>query len=189
MCIWFDRPSMSQGTVMIQAQNRLHEKDFTVATPEEFAHRFGGTRVINKVSVRFKCLERRARKGWHYYGSLHYRLLFYRCWSPTMVSRQLNVCDQFDAGHMRCLKTRELCVLWRWLRRKICRRTRNTSKWQTNTCLYWVGPTTTITLMWNWSSKSRYVLKSMQFGPDGATLRKILNFQSCFTKITSASLV
>lgn len=61
--IWFDRPSMSQGTVMIQAQNRLHEKDFTVATPEEFAHRFGGTRVINKVSVRFKCLERRARKG------------------------------------------------------------------------------------------------------------------------------
>lgn len=44
---------MSQGTVMIQAQNRLHEKDFTVATPEEFVHRFGGTGVINKVSIRF----------------------------------------------------------------------------------------------------------------------------------------
>lgn len=39
---------MSQGTVMILAQNR-QEKDFTVATPEEFVHRFGGTRVINKV--------------------------------------------------------------------------------------------------------------------------------------------
>lgn len=43
---------MSQGTVMIQAQNRLQEKDFTVATPEEFVHRFGGTRVINKVNIR-----------------------------------------------------------------------------------------------------------------------------------------
>lgn len=54
---------MSQGTVMIQTQNRLHEKDFTVATPEEFVHRFGGTRVINKVSIYFKSLERpRARK-------------------------------------------------------------------------------------------------------------------------------
>jgi len=40
---------MSQGTVMIQTQSRFHEKDFTVATPEEFVHRFGGTKVINKV--------------------------------------------------------------------------------------------------------------------------------------------
>lgn len=40
---------MSQGTVMIQTQSRLHEKDFTIATPEEFVHRFGGTKVINKV--------------------------------------------------------------------------------------------------------------------------------------------
>lgn len=44
---------MSQGTVMIQAQSRFHEKDFTVATPEEFVHRFGGTKVINKVSICF----------------------------------------------------------------------------------------------------------------------------------------
>lgn len=51
--IWFYRPSMSQGTVMIQTQNRLHEKDFTIATPEEFVHRFGGTRVINKVRILF----------------------------------------------------------------------------------------------------------------------------------------
>lgn len=42
---------MSQGTVMIQAQSRHQEKDFTVATPEEFVHRFGGTKVINKVNV------------------------------------------------------------------------------------------------------------------------------------------
>lgn len=50
--VLFDRPSMSQGTVMIQAQNnRSQEKDFTVATPEEFVHRFGGTRVINKVKM------------------------------------------------------------------------------------------------------------------------------------------
>lgn len=40
---------MSQGTVMIQTQSRQFEKDFTVATPEEFVHRFGGTNVINKV--------------------------------------------------------------------------------------------------------------------------------------------
>lgn len=42
---------MSQGTVMIQ--NRLQEKDFTVATPEEFVKRFNGTKVINKVSIKF----------------------------------------------------------------------------------------------------------------------------------------
>lgn len=41
---------MSQGTVMIMTQNRLQEKDFTVATPEEFVRRFCGTKVINKVS-------------------------------------------------------------------------------------------------------------------------------------------
>lgn len=47
--IFFRRPSMSQGTVMYH--NRLQEKDFTVATPEEFVKRFQGTKVINKVSV------------------------------------------------------------------------------------------------------------------------------------------
>lgn len=44
---------MSQGTVMIMTQNRLQEKDFTVATPEEFVHRFNGTKVINKVHTFF----------------------------------------------------------------------------------------------------------------------------------------
>ncbi|XP_077270819.1 acetyl-CoA carboxylase isoform X1 [Temnothorax americanus] len=64
------RPSMSQGTVMIQAQNRLLEKDFTVATPEEFVHRFGGTRVINKVLIAnngiaaVKCM--RSIRRWSY---------------------------------------------------------------------------------------------------------------------------
>ncbi|KYN07737.1 Acetyl-CoA carboxylase 1 [Cyphomyrmex costatus] len=64
------RPSMSQGTVMIQAQNRFHEKDFTVATPEEFVHRFGGTRVINKVLIAnngiaaVKCM--RSIRRWSY---------------------------------------------------------------------------------------------------------------------------
>ncbi|XP_014484263.1 PREDICTED: acetyl-CoA carboxylase isoform X1 [Dinoponera quadriceps] len=64
------RPSMSQGTVMIQAQSRHHEKDFTVATPEEFVHRFGGTRVINKVLIAnngiaaVKCM--RSIRRWSY---------------------------------------------------------------------------------------------------------------------------
>ncbi|EFN66380.1 Acetyl-CoA carboxylase [Camponotus floridanus] len=63
-------PSMSQGTVMIQTQNRLQEKDFTVATPEEFVHRFGGTRVINKVLIAnngiaaVKCM--RSIRRWSY---------------------------------------------------------------------------------------------------------------------------
>lgn len=39
---------MSHGTMI---QNRLQEKDFTVATPEEFVKRFNGTKVINKVSI------------------------------------------------------------------------------------------------------------------------------------------
>ncbi|CAK9831548.1 Acetyl-CoA carboxylase [Anthophora retusa] len=64
------RPSMSQGTVMIQMQNRLYEKDFTVATPEEYVHRFGGTRVINKVLIAnngiaaVKCM--RSIRRWSY---------------------------------------------------------------------------------------------------------------------------
>lgn len=50
---------MSQGTVIIQAQNRLQEKDFTVATPEEFVRRFEGTRVINRVNIkRWKYISR-----------------------------------------------------------------------------------------------------------------------------------
>lgn len=44
-----DRPSMSQGTVI---HARHLEKDFTVATPEEFVKKFKGTKVINKVSVK-----------------------------------------------------------------------------------------------------------------------------------------
>lgn len=36
---------MSQGMM----HTRLQEKDFTVASPEEFVKRFKGTRVINKV--------------------------------------------------------------------------------------------------------------------------------------------
>lgn len=38
---------MSQGMM----HNRLQEKDFTVATPEEFVKKFKGTKVINKVSI------------------------------------------------------------------------------------------------------------------------------------------
>ncbi|CAH0549065.1 unnamed protein product [Brassicogethes aeneus] len=62
------KPSMSQGTVMIQ--NRLQEKDFTVATPEEFVKRFNGTRVINKVLIAnngiaaVKCM--RSIRRWSY---------------------------------------------------------------------------------------------------------------------------
>ncbi|KPJ19676.1 Acetyl-CoA carboxylase 2 [Papilio machaon] len=42
------RPSMSQGTVV--HSHRFQEKDFTVATPEEFVRRFQGTKPINKVN-------------------------------------------------------------------------------------------------------------------------------------------
>lgn len=62
------RPSMSQGTVMVQP--RFQEKDFTVATPEEFVRRFGGTKVINKVLIAnngiaaVKCM--RSVRRWSY---------------------------------------------------------------------------------------------------------------------------
>ncbi|XP_044762645.1 acetyl-CoA carboxylase isoform X3 [Coccinella septempunctata] len=61
-------PSMSQGTVMLH--NRLQEKDFTVATPEEFVKRFNGTKVINKVLIAnngiaaVKCM--RSVRRWSY---------------------------------------------------------------------------------------------------------------------------
>ncbi|KAL3270902.1 hypothetical protein HHI36_021411 [Cryptolaemus montrouzieri] len=61
-------PSMSQGTVMLH--NRLQEKDFTVATPEEFVKRFSGTKVINKVLIAnngiaaVKCM--RSVRRWSY---------------------------------------------------------------------------------------------------------------------------
>ncbi|XP_060534242.1 acetyl-CoA carboxylase isoform X2 [Cylas formicarius] len=62
-------PSMSQGTVMLH-NNRLQEKDFTVATPEEFVKRFNGTKVINKVLIAnngiaaVKCM--RSVRRWSY---------------------------------------------------------------------------------------------------------------------------
>ncbi|XP_014228649.1 acetyl-CoA carboxylase isoform X4 [Trichogramma pretiosum] len=61
-------PSMSHGTVMIQALKT--EKDFTIATPEEFVRRFGGTHVINKVLIAnngiaaVKCM--RSIRRWSY---------------------------------------------------------------------------------------------------------------------------
>ncbi|KAJ8967322.1 hypothetical protein NQ314_002949 [Rhamnusium bicolor] len=61
-------PSMSQGTVMIHS--RLEEKNFTVATPEEFVKRFNGTKVINKVLIAnngiaaVKCM--RSVRRWSY---------------------------------------------------------------------------------------------------------------------------
>lgn len=39
---------MSHGTGL--GQNRHQERDFVLATPEEFVKRFGGLKVINKVS-------------------------------------------------------------------------------------------------------------------------------------------
>lgn len=38
---------MSHGTGL--GQDRYQERDFVLATTEEFVKRFGGTRVINKV--------------------------------------------------------------------------------------------------------------------------------------------
>ncbi|XP_021925280.1 acetyl-CoA carboxylase [Zootermopsis nevadensis] len=61
------RPSMSQGTVVVQPKQ---EKDFTVGTPEEFVRRFGGTKVINKVLIAnngiaaVKCM--RSIRRWSY---------------------------------------------------------------------------------------------------------------------------
>ncbi|KAK9746194.1 Carbamoyl-phosphate synthase L chain, ATP binding domain [Popillia japonica] len=61
-------PSMSQGTVMLH--NRQQEKDFTVATTEEFVKRFNGTKVINKVLIAnngiaaVKCM--RSVRRWSY---------------------------------------------------------------------------------------------------------------------------
>ncbi|XP_054291063.1 acetyl-CoA carboxylase-like isoform X2 [Macrosteles quadrilineatus] len=61
------RPSMSQGTVI---HARQLDKDFTVATPEEFVRRFKGTKVINKVLIAnngiaaVKCM--RSIRRWSY---------------------------------------------------------------------------------------------------------------------------
>ncbi|CAG4948776.1 unnamed protein product [Parnassius apollo] len=62
------RPSMSQGTVV--HSHRFQEKDFTVATPEEFVRRFQGTKPINKVLIAnngigaVKCM--RSIRRWSY---------------------------------------------------------------------------------------------------------------------------
>ncbi|KAK9507907.1 hypothetical protein O3M35_007669 [Rhynocoris fuscipes] len=62
------RPSMSQGTVM--HNQRQLDKDFTVATPEEFVKRFKGKKVINKVLIAnngiaaVKCM--RSIRRWSY---------------------------------------------------------------------------------------------------------------------------
>ncbi|KPI96282.1 Acetyl-CoA carboxylase 1 [Papilio xuthus] len=62
------QPSMSQGTVI--HSHRFQEKDFTVATPEEFVRRFQGTKPINKVLIAnngigaVKCM--RSIRRWSY---------------------------------------------------------------------------------------------------------------------------
>ncbi|XP_004930758.2 acetyl-CoA carboxylase isoform X2 [Bombyx mori] len=62
------QPSMSQGTVV--HSQRFQEKDFTVATPEEFVRRFQGTKPINKVLIAnngigaVKCM--RSIRRWSY---------------------------------------------------------------------------------------------------------------------------
>lgn len=62
------QPSMSQGTVI--HSHRFQEKDFTVATPEEFVRRFQGTKAINKVLIAnngigaVKCM--RSIRRWSY---------------------------------------------------------------------------------------------------------------------------
>ncbi|XP_038219820.1 acetyl-CoA carboxylase [Zerene cesonia] len=62
------RPSMSQGTVV--HSQRFQEKDFTVATPEEFVRKFQGTKAINKVLIAnngigaVKCM--RSIRRWSY---------------------------------------------------------------------------------------------------------------------------
>uniref|UniRef100_A0A1L8D6E5 Acetyl CoA Carboxylase-4 n=1 Tax=Plutella xylostella TaxID=51655 RepID=A0A1L8D6E5_PLUXY len=62
------QPSMSQGTVV--HSQRFQEKDFQVATPEEFVRRFQGTKHINKVLIAnngigaVKCM--RSIRRWSY---------------------------------------------------------------------------------------------------------------------------
>uniref|UniRef100_W4VRL7 Putative acetyl-coa carboxylase n=1 Tax=Corethrella appendiculata TaxID=1370023 RepID=W4VRL7_9DIPT len=62
------RPSMSHGTGL--GLDKSHERDFVLATTEEFVKRFGGTKVINKVLIAnngiaaVKCM--RSIRRWSY---------------------------------------------------------------------------------------------------------------------------
>lgn len=62
------RPSMSHGTGLGQMRNL--DRDFLLATTEEFVKRFGGTRAINKVLIAnngiaaVKCM--RSIRRWSY---------------------------------------------------------------------------------------------------------------------------
>lgn len=62
------RPSMSHGTGL--GQNGYQERDFVLATPEEFVKRFGGNKVINRVLIAnngiaaVKCM--RSIRRWSY---------------------------------------------------------------------------------------------------------------------------
>ena len=52
-CVLCFRHTMS-GTLLdaaLHGHRRLNAKDFSVATPEEFVKRFGGNKVINRVST------------------------------------------------------------------------------------------------------------------------------------------
>lgn len=60
----------SMSGIHLSSQDRVDKQDFTVATPEEFIKRFGGTRVINKVLIAnngiaaVKCM--RSIRRWSY---------------------------------------------------------------------------------------------------------------------------
>lgn len=59
---------MSRGTGL--SSDRYQERDFIIATPEEFVKKFGGTRVINRVLIAnngiaaVKCM--RSIRRWSY---------------------------------------------------------------------------------------------------------------------------
>lgn len=60
----------SMSGIHLSSQDRADKQDFTIATPEEFIKRFGGTRVINKVLIAnngiaaVKCM--RSIRRWSY---------------------------------------------------------------------------------------------------------------------------
>ena len=131
------RPSMS-GTNLVLSQ---HDKDLSLATPEEFVKKFGGNKTINKVLIAnngiaaVKCM--RSIRRWSYEIFRNERAIRF----VVMVSSS-------------CLIFLHILYISNLFRShlKISKPMLSTLRWPISTFLFLEDPITTTTRMWKESS-------------------------------------
>ena len=145
----------------------MERRELSVATPEEFVHRYDGKRVINKVLIAnngiaaVKCM-RSIRRWCATFKTPVLMLLFFLLLNNLLCVVSKSTFHHFRAtdGATSSSKTRKRFVSWSWSRRRIYRLTRNISKWPTNTYQSREAQITTTTPMFRYWFANLWALSS-----------------------------